>query len=62
MSGKETIVIETVLEDLNRPVQPGDKVVPIKPLKEGEDEVYNSLYSILKAGESNPSEINKNKE
>ena len=50
MSSKETVVLETVLSDLNRPNQEGDQIVPVQPLAAGEDEVYNSLYATLKAG------------
>lgn len=58
MSKKETVVLETVLNDLSRPNQEGDQIAPVKPLVEGEDEVYDSLYAAMKSGEDT-SKINK---
>lgn len=60
MSGKETVVLETVLENLSRPNQAGDEIAPVKQLEQGDDEIYNSLYSVMKAGEDS-NKINKDK-
>lgn len=62
MSKKESVVLETVLEDLKRPNEAGDQITPVKPLEYGEDDVYNSLYSALKSEEDSSNKINKNKE
>lgn len=62
MSKKESVVLETVLEDLKRPNEAGDQIAPVKPLEHGEDDVYNSLYSALKSEEDSSNKINKNKE